>query len=330
MTERNGKKVTSTRTTPPDGAPGRTEDRGQGNASLRISEPHQRGLYANLQAATAEVGPTGLIVGCNQQFLNLLGGYTFDEVSALTYEGITPQRWHAMEQEILRTQVDKRGYSDPYEKEYIRKDGSVVPIEVQTYLTRDANGQAIGYWAFIRDITKRKRAEEELLLFKESLENATDAIGFSTPAGRHYYQNKAFWDLFGDIGDDPVANLYVDRKTAEEVFRTIMSGDQWIGEVEMYSKEKEILDIYLRAYATKNHHGDVTGLVGIHTDITERKRAQERYRSTVESSPVGMHFYRLEADKGWCSSARIPRRIRCLASTMPCSSANRSKRPSPR
>lgn len=132
------------------------------------------------------------------------------------------------------------------------------------------------------DVTEYKKTTDALRLFRESVENATDAIGMSTPEGRHYYQNESFYQLFGEVGENPPATLYVDEKVGREVFDTIMAGKRWIGEVKMYSKDKKILDIFLRAYASKDPSGKVTGLVGIHTDITEEKRSREELKKQTE------------------------------------------------
>jgi PAS domain-containing protein len=51
----------------------------------------------------------------------------------------------------------------------------------------------------------------------EALENATDAIGMATPQGRHYYQNRAFCELFGIIGEPPPATLYCNEVIGQEV-----------------------------------------------------------------------------------------------------------------
>ena len=136
---------------------------------------------------------------------------------------------------------------------------------------------------------EERRVEEALFIFKESLDNASDAIGISTPQGRHYYQNKAFDAWFGDIGENPPETLYVDRGVGREVFKTIMAGKSWLGEVQMYGRDRRILDILLRAYANEDANGNVTALVGIHTDITERKRMEEPLRERER-------MYRLMAD----------------------------------
>ncbi len=129
--------------------------------ALRISEKRYRNLYENLRDGSFAVDLSGRIVECNRQFLIMLGRYSYEEISRLTYENITPKQWHTLEMNILKNQVDKRGYSDIYEKEYFRKDGSIIPVEIQTYLVLDPDGKAGGYWSFVRDITERKRAEEE-------------------------------------------------------------------------------------------------------------------------------------------------------------------------
>ncbi len=140
-----------------------------------------------------------------------------------------------------------------------------------------AIGIGIGFFALLffyrGNVTRIKRSEQELKVFKEAVDNATDAIGMSTPEGRHYYQNKAFDTLFGNIGEFPPDTLYVDPEVGREVFKTIVAGGQWLGEVKMYAHDRSILDIYLRAYANKDKNGTIISVLGVHTNITERNQA---------------------------------------------------------
>jgi PAS domain S-box-containing protein len=136
-------------------------DRKAAEAALEESEQRFRDLYKNLRDGVAAVDERGRFVRCNPQFLDMLG-YTFEEIAELTYQEITPARWHAMQSRILQGQVDTRGYSDLYEKEYIHKNGTVFPVEIQTYLVKDRDGRNSGYWAFVRDITDRKKAEDKI------------------------------------------------------------------------------------------------------------------------------------------------------------------------
>lgn len=155
-------------------------------------------------------------------------------------------------------------------------------------------GEARPYQVYVtlNDITEPRQAQQEVELFKSLVESSSDAIGMATAEGVHYYQNRAFDDLFGHIGADPSSSLYVDEEVGRTVFQTIMSGDMWSGEVRMYAHDRRLLHIFLRAYANKDASGRIMGLVGIHTDITGRKRdeealfqSQERYRLLTETSP---------------------------------------------
>ncbi len=152
------------------------------------------------------------------------------------------------------------------------------------------------------DITSQKTVEESLRIFKASVEESADAVGMSTPEGYHYYQNAEFTRLFGEIGADPPSTVYVDPAIGRQVFRTIMSGACWMGEVLMYSKDRSILHILLRAYPIMNDDGNLIGLAGLHTDITGRKRMEDAllvFKKSVEYStdaialatPEGLHYY---------------------------------------
>jgi PAS domain S-box-containing protein len=142
------------------------------------------------------------------------------------------------------------------------------------------------------DITDSKKLEENLLIFKSAVELSSNAIRLSTSDGKLYFQNKAFDNLFGNTGADSASSLYADKKTGQEVYRTITSGREWNGEVEMYGKNREKLTIRLRAYALKDSDGIVIGLVAAHTDITQRKKvemalleSEEKFRNLAEESP---------------------------------------------
>ena len=148
--------------------------------------------------------------------------------------------------------------------------------ELDTYIELSIYMPQAGQIALISsDITERKRAEEALHLFKDLVEHSSDAIGMSTPDGRHYYQNEAFNRLFGTIGDNPPVSVYVDKAIGKHVFDTIMGGGNWQGEIKMFKADGTILDIFQRAYAIKNREGRIISLVGLHTDITMRKVSEE-------------------------------------------------------
>ncbi|MBN2011828.1 PAS domain S-box protein [candidate division KSB1 bacterium] len=130
--------------------------------------------------------------------------------------------------------------------------------------------------------TGSDHAAQLLTYFRSAVESSSDAIGMSTPDGKHWYQNSAFDNLFGKIGDDPPATVYVDEAIGRKIFQSIIAGHSWNGEVEMYDRYKNILNILLRAYPIKDKSNKLIGLVGVHTDITDQKRREQQFRDTMQ------------------------------------------------
>ena len=127
---------------------------------LEQSEAKFRSLYEQMRDGFVVVTLEGRILECNEAYCALTG-YTREELVHLTYVDLTPERWHEMERRHLEDEIMTGGASDLYEKEYRRKDGSLVPIEVRAQLERGPHGKPLFMWAIVRDITERKLAEAQ-------------------------------------------------------------------------------------------------------------------------------------------------------------------------
>jgi len=168
-----------------------------------------------------------------------------------------------------------------FENRYRSKDGSykwlawtVVPFAPESLIC-----------AVARDISDRVSAEEDLLRISKAIESTSDAIGMADITGRSIYHNPAFIDLFEYTVDELTAAggppaIYANLTDAQTVFTTIQSGRSWHGEVIMQSRSGRIMHIALRADAIKDQTGQIIGLIGIHTDITEQKRVEEELRQS--------------------------------------------------
>jgi PAS domain S-box-containing protein len=172
-----------------------------------------------------------------------------------------------------------------FEWTHKRLDGEDFPADV--LLTRTQLEGRIVLQATVRDITERKKAEETLLLFHKAVEGASAAIGISDAQGHHFYNNKAFNEMFEYTPEELEAAgggpaVYVDKNIARKVFETIMGGRSWSGEIEIVSKSGRQLTVFLRADAIKDDSGKTIGLMGVHTDITERIQAEEALRESEE------------------------------------------------
>lgn len=136
----------------------------QAQEQLGQAQASQTGYLRLFQSMTdpyVRVDMSGRFIEFNDAYCAMTG-YSAQELLTRTYTDITPPKWHAFEADILEKQILPRGFSDIYEKEYVRKDGTIIPVELRTLLLRDDAGQPSSMWAIIRDITDRHRAEEAL------------------------------------------------------------------------------------------------------------------------------------------------------------------------
>lgn len=146
-------------------------DRELKDAKLNEAEKKYRGLYESVIDGIVMTDVQGRILECNKAYRDMLG-YTEEEIKKLTYQQMTPEKWHKMEEDIVKNQILARGYSDEYEKEYIKKDGTVFPISIRVWSINNEEGKPVGMWGFVRDITDRKQAENEReALYKELLKS---------------------------------------------------------------------------------------------------------------------------------------------------------------
>jgi PAS domain S-box-containing protein len=143
--------------------------RKQAEEALRESEMKYRTLYESMREAFVKSDMSGRIQEFNSAYQEMVG-YGDEELRRMTYQDLTPEKWHAFEARILEEQILRYGFSDVYEKEYIRKNGTVFPVEVRKFLIQGPSGQSEGVWAIIRDITDRKRSDQELRKYQERLE----------------------------------------------------------------------------------------------------------------------------------------------------------------
>ncbi len=133
------------------------------------------------------------------------------------------------------------------------------------------------------DITETRKAESDLLLYKNIIDNSKDAIGLLGRDGRPMFMNESFRKTLGKtehelIQSGGILGVYNDKQQAADVLLTILSGNFWSGDIGLITKENEVQDFYLSAGAVKDESGSLVAVYGIHTDITERKQLERELR----------------------------------------------------
>lgn len=153
-------------------------------------------------------------------------------------------------------------------------------IEITASPLTDATGTVIAGVEAVRDITERKKAEEQLKLFSAALEEAMDGIQILDMRGRVLYSNKAVRNICGFAHEDLVGtfvgDLNADRNVASKVILpAIREQKGWSGEVTIVHKNGKHIPVWLVTSVVNNASGNPIAMIGIIRDIAERKQAEE-------------------------------------------------------
>ena len=149
-------------------------ERMRAEEALRESEERFRGTFDNAAVGIAHEDADGRFLRVNETYCGIVG-YTREELLARTFQDITYPEDLAAELEQFTRLMRGELSSYSLEKRYIRKDGSIVWIDMSSSLQRDAAGGHAYAIAILQDISDRKRLESELRHAKEAAEAANRA-----------------------------------------------------------------------------------------------------------------------------------------------------------
>jgi len=220
---------------------------------------------------------TARILDVNQKAWSNLG-YTRDELLALKVtdiEAVTPDEssWHNLMKEI-----DSQGTMF-LEGAHKRKDGRSFPVEVSTrnVVLKERNFNV----AIVRDISKRKQAEEQIHKLSDAVEQSPVSILITDVSGTIEYVNPFFCQVTNYSAEEAIGQnprILKSGEMPDEVYKvlweTILSGKTWRGELrnkkksgELYWESAVISPILI--------DGKISHFIAIKEDITDKKEKEK-------------------------------------------------------
>ena len=278
---------------------------------LSISEKQFRGAFEYSAIGMALVSTMGKWLKVNKCVCDILG-YTEQELLQLDFQKLTYAEDLEIDLNYVNSMLEGSLKSYQMEKRYLHKNGNIVWVLLSVSLVKDNSGKPLHFVAQLEDITQRKNIEAALLKVNEELRaifnsensvaiiatdlqgtitqfsrgaevllgySATEVIGKSTPALFHSLQEVE------ERGIELTEELGRIIKGFDVFIEFARQGKYESREWTYIRKDRSFFPVQLAVTAIKNLAGEISGYVGIATDVTERKQAEENAR----------HYAQLEA-----------------------------------
>ena len=269
------------------------ELRKQEQAALRASEDKFKHIFEYSSVGNSITQFSGEI-NVNQALCDLLG-YTPQELQNKKWQDLTHPDDIALTQREVDRLLNGEKESVRFNKRYLKKDGSVLWVDLSSSIRRDALGSPLYMMTTLIDISERKQAEEKLeeerSLLQTVIDNLPARVFAKDDQGRKILSNKEDWQASGGkTMEDVIGKTDFDTYPPElakgfwaDDKRVIDSGESILNHEEpgLDSQGNRIM-VLSSTVPLRNSHGKVIGLVGVGQDITERTQKEEEVRESQQ------------------------------------------------
>ena len=263
--------------------------------ALKNKEEKYRSLIEHASDGIVITDLEGIILEVNNSIKNIIG-FSEEEMIGCHLAQYLPET--DLVNTSLRINELMQGKSLLYERQLIKKDGTIIDVEINSKMA--SSHTLIG---FIRDITERKKHENVLQYQARLLESVSDAIT-SLDINRCIVSwNKACEDLFGFTNHEVIGKRIPELITFEypytnneTVFEQVFTEGKWKGEFNfIHPKSGEKVHLLSCINLLKNKEGGISGFIITSNNITERKKADEilqqsekKYKLLFYNNPLPM------------------------------------------
>lgn len=299
----------------------RTEQK-RAEKALAESEEKYRNILETMSEGYYECDLKGKFIFINQALADI-HGRTRKEMMGLDNRNYaspeTAKKIFKIYNELFRTGAQVR-ISD---YEIIRKDGSVIWVEISASLLKDSSGEIIGFRGIVRNWTDQKKAEKALSESEERyriiLESINEGYYEVDLAGNFTFCNDALSKIHGRTQEEMIGlnhRGYTSPETAKRIYRIFNEMYRREGkptriiDYEIIRKDGSIVSAEFSASLLKDGSGNITGFRGIVRDRTEQSKvekalrdSEEKYRTILETMEEGYYEVDLDGTRTFCNDA---------------------------
>jgi two-component system cell cycle sensor histidine kinase/response regulator CckA len=250
--------------------------------SLRVSEEKYRKFFEDDLSGDYISTPQGKILDCNQAFATMLGCRSIE--AALNSDVETFYEQSSDRQGFLdRLRREKKLFN--YEEVLQRQDGRSITVLENVIGRFDSRGELISFQGYIFDITERKQAEKQIMMLAQAVRSINECVSITDKNNNIVFVNLAFLNTYGYTEQELlgknislIRSAKVSEEKSEKILQLSMEGG-WHGELINKRKDGSEFPISLSSTMIHDHEGKPVALIGVATDITERKQVEEALRN---------------------------------------------------
>ncbi|NOY14570.1 MAG: PAS domain S-box protein [Deltaproteobacteria bacterium] len=232
-------------------------------------------------------------VAINPAFTRIFG-YRLDELSGQTTQIIYADPEKFVEQGKIRFNPQAGGDKSLFENDYRRKDKTVFIGETLGVKVEDQKGELLGFLGVIRDVSARKRAEQERELLLSAIEQAAETIVMTDHKGTIQYANPAFEQITGYPPEEAIGQNPRILKSGEHndtfyqtLWETITTGKIWSGRLVNKKKDGTLYTEEATISPVSNAAGEITNFVAVKRDISQEIILEKQLRLVQKLEVIG-------------------------------------------
>lgn len=256
--------------------------RKEAERALTESEARFRDLFDEAPIGYHEIDENGILTRVNQTELRMLG-YTAAEDMLGKHVSDFVAQTEQSKKEVQKKLSGKLNVGNTYRRDFIRKDGSKIPVAVCDRLIIGRDGSLTGIRSTIQDISDIKRAEDALIKsetkYRNIFENVQDVF-FRTDVDGVITEISPSIKRYTGFGVDYLLgrssyDLYYTPEDRIKL-RSLLQQKGEVNDFEIFLKDKNDnpLIVSLNAHLLYDDNNAITGIEGSLRDITDRKRSE--------------------------------------------------------
>jgi PAS domain S-box-containing protein len=259
-------------------------ERKQAEEALQKSEARYRALFEQSTDGVFILDLEGNHLQANRHAAEMFG-YTLQEMAGFSFREVVAPTEQEQSGRVLDRLLNGERIP-PYERRVRRKDGTIFPVEINVELVRTENGQPLHIQSMMRDITERKRSAAELerqrVFLRAVVNSSPNMIFVKDIDGRFIFANLAMANLFDTTIEHLLQQSDDDLNLPEKEIdgfhnadqRVITAGETISVEESLTLKTGEVRWLQTTKVPLASEDGQSIHVLGISTDITERKEAE--------------------------------------------------------